>query len=158
VTTVDEILAAECPAFGRAVCAITAMPAHCARSSPATLPRAVGVAASRAAQATYYATVGRELASHESVDHSREQWARDNVTTNTCEGSFSLLKRGAKGIYQQCGEQHLRRYLAEFDFRYYTRTKVGLTDYMAAEEAAKGIIGKRLTYRRPESKESTDAR
>jgi hypothetical protein len=42
----------------------------------------------------------------------------------------------------------LHRYLAEFDFRYNTRTALGYSDYQRAELAAKSIVGKRLTYRR----------
>jgi hypothetical protein len=41
------------------------------------------------------------------------------------------------------------RYLAEFDFRYSNRAALGVDDYARAELAAKGIVGKRLTYRRP---------
>ena len=37
------------------------------------------------------------------------------------EGYFSIFKRGMKGIYQHCGEQHLHRYLAEYEFRYNNR-------------------------------------
>jgi hypothetical protein len=33
------------------------------------------------------------------------------------EGHHSIFKRGMKRIYQHCGEKHLHRYLAEFDFR-----------------------------------------
>ena len=32
------------------------------------------------------------------------------------------------GIYQHCGEAHLHRYLAEFDFRYNRRTVLKVTD------------------------------
>lgn len=53
-----------------------------------------------------------------------------------------------RGIYQHCGEQHLHRYLAEFDFRYSNRAKLGVTDGMRADRAMQGIVGKRLTYRR----------
>jgi hypothetical protein len=45
--------------------------------------------------------------------------------------------------------EYARRDLAEFDFRYNTRTVLGYTDFMRAEIAAAGIKGKRLTYRRP---------
>ena len=64
---------------------------------------------------------------------------------NTIETYFSIFKRGMKGIYQHCGEKHLHRYLAEFDFRYNRR---GIDDFSRANEALKGIEGKRLTYRR----------
>ena len=52
------------------------------------------------------------------------------------------------GTYQHCGEQHLQRYLAEFDFRMNYRVKMGYSDDMRADQALKGINGKRLTYRR----------
>ncbi len=69
--------------------------------------------------------------------------------TNTVEGFFSIFKRGMKGVYQHCGEQHLPRYLAEFEFRYNTRIALGLNDRERAEIAIAGMRGKRLTYRRP---------
>jgi hypothetical protein len=69
------------------------------------------------------------------------------VHTNTIEGYFSIFKRGMKGIYQHCGEAHLHRYLAEFDFRYNHRQ---ITDAERADAMMKGIEGKRLTYRRPD--------
>ena len=52
-----------------------------------------------------------------------------------------------KGIYQHCGEKHLHRNLAEFDFRYNQRIALGVSDTMRAERALAGIKGKRLTYR-----------
>jgi hypothetical protein len=53
-----------------------------------------------------------------------------------------------KGVYQHCSEKHLHRYLAEFDFRYSNRSKLGIEDAERADLALKGISGKRLTYRR----------
>ena len=58
-----------------------------------------------------------------------------------------------RGVYQHCGEKHLHRYLAEFDFRYNNRASLGVNDGNRAEQLAKGIVGKRLTYRRPNSAE-----
>jgi len=73
---------------------------------------------------------------------------RGNVSTNTVEGFFSILKRGVTGTYHHISEQHLQRYLNEFDFRYSNRASLGVTDAMRAAKALKGIAGKRLTYRR----------
>lgn len=91
------------------------------------------------------------VADHEAVDHNK-QYVRDGkaekVHTNTLEGFFSVFKRGMVGTYQHCGEQHLQRYLAEFDFRANYRVKLGYTDDMRADVALAGIGGKRLTYRR----------
>ena len=68
---------------------------------------------------------------------------------NVRNGRDMIFKRGMRGVYQHCGEKHLHRYLAEFDFRYNSRTALGYNDLMRAEELAAGIKGKRLTYRRP---------
>ena len=100
-------------------------------------------------ESNLYFRVGKEFVAHETVNHADDEYARGDVTTNTIESYFSLFKRGMKGVYQHCGEKHLHRYLAEFDFRYNTRTALGFNDLMRAEELAGGIKGKRLTYRRP---------
>jgi transposase-like protein len=66
-----------------------------------------------------YTKVGEEFASHRTVTHSAGEYVRKDdrsIHTNTIEGYFSIFKRGMRGIYQHCGEQHLHRYLAEFDF------------------------------------------
>lgn len=68
-------------------------------------------------EATMYRSIGSEFAEHSAVKHCRKEYVRGDVTTNTVEGAFSIFKRGMKGIYQHCGEQHLHRYLAEFEFR-----------------------------------------
>ncbi len=91
------------------------------------------------------------VAKHESVDHSKGEYARktergDVVHVNTLEGFFSVFKRGMFGTYQHVEAQHLQRYVAEFDFRQNTREKLGINDTMRAEAALKGFKGKRLTY------------
>ncbi len=101
------------------------------------------------------------VSQHESVDHSKGEYVRytknGKVHTNTVEGVFSIFRRGMTGIYQHCGEQHLGRYLAEFDFRYSNRAKLGIDDAMRADIALKGITGKRLTYRRTVQAEASSA-
>jgi transposase-like protein len=100
-------------------------------------------------QAPWYRKVGSEFASHESVDHAAEEYVRGDVTTNTVEGYFSIFKRGMKGVYQHSSEKHLHRYLAEFDFRYSNRVRLGINDVERTSRAVKGIVGKRLTYATP---------
>ena len=92
-----------------------------------------------------------EFASHEKVKHGAREYARGDVTTNTVESFFALFKRGMRGTYQHCGEQHLQRYLDEFDFRYSNRIALGVGDAERALRAIKGAAGKRLTYRQPRS-------
>ena len=97
-------------------------------------------------EATMYRSIGREFAEHGSVKHCRKEYARGDITTNTIEGCFSIFKRGMKGIYQHCGEGHLHRYLAEYEFRYSYREANGFNDGDRNAQALKGIVGKRLTY------------
>ncbi len=98
-------------------------------------------------ESTLYKMAGREFASHEAVNHSKKEYARGDVTTNTVEGFFSVFKRGMRGTYQHCKERHLARYLAEFDFRYSNRAALDIDDQMRTSNLVRGIVGKRLTYR-----------
>ena len=91
--------------------------------------------------------VGREFARHRSVNHSIGEYVRGDAHTNTIEGYFSILKRGITGVYHHVSPQHLKRYLAEFDFRYNERAALGVTDEARADTLIRGIVGKRLTYR-----------
>ncbi len=102
-------------------------------------------------EAKAFYDVGKEFAAHDTVNHALEEYARREgdrlISTNTVEGFFSIFKRGMKGVYQHCSEKHLHRYLAEFDFRYSNRVRLGVSDVARADRTLKGIVGKRLTYR-----------
>jgi transposase-like protein len=98
-------------------------------------------------EAPFYPAPAANFAQHSTVNHSADEYVRGDIHTNTIEGVFSIFKRGMIGTYQQCGEQHLQRYLAEFDFRYSNREKLGINDVSRAEIALKQAKGKRLTYR-----------
>ncbi len=95
----------------------------------------------------HYLHIAREFADHGVVRHGREEYVVGEVHTNTIEGYFSIFKRGMKGVYQHCAKHHLHRYLAEFDFRYNHRVALDVEDQPRAEQALRGIVGKRLTYR-----------
>jgi hypothetical protein len=116
-------------------------------------PRGIGPETTRLGTRPLVST----FASHGSVNHSEKEYVRreffpdaDNkvqvrkVHTNTVEGYYSIFKRGMKGVYQHCSEKHLHRYLAEFDFRYSNRIKLGVNDQERATRAIKGAEGKRL--------------
>jgi hypothetical protein len=110
-------------------------------------------------QAGWYIEAGKRFRGHQTVNHSEEEYVRYTnvkmfpsgqpmtIHTNTAEGYFSVFKRGMKGVYQHCKEKHLHRYLAEFDFRYNNRVRLGVGDVERTERAVKGIVGKRLMYR-----------
>ncbi len=95
-----------------------------------------------------YRVMGPEFARHEVVNHGAGEYVRGVAHTNTIEGYFSILKRGITGTYHHVSQQHLKRYLAEFDFRYNERSALGVNDTERTVKALKGITGKRLTYRR----------
>ena len=96
-----------------------------------------------------YRYIARYFAGHGTTRHSANQYVDyedRSIHTNTIEGYFSIFKRGMKGVYQHCGDKHLHRYLAEFDFRYSNRAANGIDDSERSVEALRGIVGKRLTY------------
>jgi transposase-like protein len=99
-----------------------------------------------------YTETGTEYAGHRTVKHSAKEYARREgdvvVHSNTIENVFSVFKRGMIGVYQHCGEAHLHRYLAEFDFRYNRRTALKISDTERHNDLLSRIGGKRLTYRR----------
>lgn len=97
-------------------------------------------------EASYYRSIGREFKYHFTVQHGIGEYVRGGAHTNTIEGYFSIFKRGMIGIYQHCSSRHLKRYLAEFDFRYNQRVALGVDDPERTEAALRGIVGKRLTY------------
>jgi transposase-like protein len=103
-------------------------------------------------EAGQYHHLHKEFAEHGFTRHGSGEYVSfedATIHTNTIEGYFSIFKRGMKGVYQHCGKQHLHRYLAEFDFRYNNRSKLGCEDGERAVRALAGIRGKRLTYRWP---------
>lgn len=105
-------------------------------------------------EAGIYAPIGSPLeghfVSHGKTMHSAGEYVKKDdptIHSNTVENFFSVFKRGMRGVYQHCGEQHLHRYLKEFDFRYSNRMALGVDDLLRTMRAVKGAEGKRLTYR-----------
>jgi hypothetical protein len=94
-----------------------------------------------------YKRFGERFAAHETVNHSKKEYARGDVTSNSAEGFFNVFKRGMTGTYQHCGEAYLARYITEFEFRHNNRVKLGVNDKERAARAVQGAVGKRLTLR-----------
>ena len=93
-----------------------------------------------------YHGLASEFASHESVKHGIGEYVRGDIHTNTVEGYFSTMKRGIHGVSHHVSKQHLKRYLAGFDFRY-NGSALGVEDGERMIKSVKAIVGKRLTYR-----------
>lgn len=105
-------------------------------------------------EALVYKHMGEHFKSHETVHHGSGEYARGDVTTNTVESSFAILKRGLYGTFHHVSEAHLQRYATEFDFKWNTREKLGFTDTDRTIAALKEIGGKGLTYRRTDEAQS----
>lgn len=96
-----------------------------------------------------YRDAGKFFAGHGTTSHGKGEYVNledRTIHSNTVEGYFSIFKRGMRGIYQHCGEQHLHRYLAEFEFRYNNRAALGVADAERTDHMLRGVVGKRLTY------------
>lgn len=99
-----------------------------------------------------------ELAGHETTDHKAGEYVRrvahpgqksKVVTSNHAEGHLSQLKRSIDGAHHHVSRHHLDRYLAEFDFRHWTRA---LSDTARMRRLMGQVDGRRLTYRPPTSR------
>lgn len=102
--------------------------------------------------AGHYKKIGQEFDLHESTNHTQKEYAKDSKVpgvrahSNTVESYFGILKRGITGVYHHVSEEHLQRYVDEFDFRFSNRKSLGINDVQRADLLLKGVVGKRLTY------------
>ena len=80
---------------------------------------------------------------HESVNHSKEEWVRGDVHTNGIEGAWSLFKRSVVGSYHQVSAKHLQSYLDEFEWRFKGRQN----PYLFRDTLAKLVSAPKLEYK-----------
>lgn len=98
-----------------------------------------------------YLHVGKDFAKHEAVNHSADEYVRGDVTTNSAESFFAIVKRQMYGTHHAVSKKHLQRYIDEAAFKWNNRSKLGIEDAERASNAIKGAEGKRLMYRQPHS-------
>jgi transposase-like protein len=67
--------------------------------------------------AMVYDGIGGLFFGHDSINHTAGEYVRGNVTTNSIESVFAVMKRGIHGVYHQVSPKHLGRYVKEFTFR-----------------------------------------
>jgi transposase-like protein len=102
-----------------------------------------------------HTNTGKVFASHYTVNHSAEEYARHDketgrhVTTNTAEGFFGNTKRSIDGTHHHVSRKYLPLYLAEIDHKYNTREN---SDGARTEAGVRRIEGKRLMLRTPSNK------
>lgn len=97
-----------------------------------------------------YTKTGSAFASHDTVNHSIEEYSRRDedtgrhATTNTAEGFFGNSKRSLDGTHHHVSEQHLPLYMAELDYKYNTRK---VSDGARTATGIKLVAGNRLMLR-----------
>ncbi|HWE76149.1 MAG TPA: IS1595 family transposase [Stellaceae bacterium] len=82
---------------------------------------------------------------HMHVTHYTNEFAREDIHSNTAESWNALLKRSIVGSFHHVSREHLSRYCDEVSFRWDRRS---MDDTDRTEAAIKEGEGKRLTYRR----------
>jgi len=91
-----------------------------------------------------YNGLGKQVTKHSTIEHGKKEYVRGIVHVNFAESYFSLLKRGILGTFHHVSEEHMPRYLSEFDYRWNRRE---MSDGERTIEAIQNSKGKRLTYR-----------
>ena len=75
-----------------------------------------------------YYGIDRNFKDHQVINHTQDEFVRDEFHLNTLEGFWSLLKRGIKGQYHSISPRHLQSYVYEFCFRYSNRLDPNIFD------------------------------
>ncbi len=97
-------------------------------------------------EATAYNGIGGLFFRHDAINHSAGEYRRGDVTTNSIESVWALLKRGVHGVYHHTSRKHLGRYVNEFAFRLNDgNCKRHTLDRLDSFVSA--TAGKRLTYK-----------
>ncbi len=92
-----------------------------------------------------YAGIGKDFkGGHGMVNHGMGEYVNGDISTNTAESYFALLKRGVHGTFHHISKKHLHRYCDEFSFRWNHRK---IEDGERTEHAIMGMAGKRLVYK-----------
>jgi ISXO2-like transposase domain len=94
-----------------------------------------------------YAKWVKDAYHHETVNHSREEYVRGSVHTNSIESVWAVMKRGMHGVYHHASKKHIGRYVDEFTFRL-NDANVRRHTWDRLDSFVDAVAGKRLTYKR----------
>ena len=96
-------------------------------------------------ESAIYNKLGGLIYRHETINHGLGEYARGNVTTNSVESVFAVLKRGIVGTFHHVSPKHLNRYVGEFAFRL-NDGDVSRHTMQRLASLFSAAIGRRLTY------------
>lgn len=91
-----------------------------------------------------YAGLSKDY-NHEVIVHSAGEYVRGNVTTNSIESVWAVMKRGLHGVYHHASPKHLHRYVNEFTFRL-NDGDVKRHTMQRLDSLTTASFGQRLTY------------
>lgn len=97
-------------------------------------------------ESAIYNKLGGLIYRHETINHGLGEYARANVTTNSVESVFAVMKRGIHGVYHHVSPKHLGRYVGEFAFRL-NDGDVSRHTMQRLASLFGAAIGRRLTYK-----------
>jgi transposase-like protein len=97
-------------------------------------------------ESAIYNKIGGLIYRHETINHGLGEYARGNVTTNSIESVFAVMKRGIHGVYHHVSPKHLGRYVGEFAFRL-NDGDVSRHTMQRLASLFSAAIGQRLTYK-----------
>jgi transposase-like protein len=84
---------------------------------------------------------------HRTVNHSRDEYVRNGVSTNSIESVFAVLRRGLHGVYHKASKKHIHRYIDEFAWRL-NEGNVKRHSLERLDSFVDAVAGKRITYER----------
>lgn len=94
----------------------------------------------------YGAYIGlRREYKHRTVNHSKDEYSKNGVTTNSVESAFALLRRGIHGTFHHISVAHVERYINEFTWRL-NEGNVKRHSLERLDSFIAAITGKRITY------------
>jgi transposase len=68
-----------------------------------------------------YGDLARSGYGHRRIPHHKKIYVEGDVTTNSVEGFFGLMKNGIRGVYHSVSTKYLQSYLDEYTWRYNRR-------------------------------------
>jgi len=93
-----------------------------------------------------YKRLGKDYR-HSSVNHSKDEYFRNGVTTNSIESVFAVMRRGLHGVYHHASKKHLARYVNEFTFRL-NDANVCRHTLERLDRFVDAVAGRHITYKK----------
>ena len=72
----------------------------------------------------------KKIVSHAVINHSRREYAKNGIHTNTIEGFWGIFKRAIVGSYHKLSVKHLDAYIQECCFKYNNRNNANMFDML----------------------------